>query len=74
MSSNKYSIQSKNNIKFGKLQRKSIYILIGISEGKFKLRYANNKKSFIHKKYQKETELLYQMNSGKLKNLTENQK
>ena len=32
-------------------------IYIGISEGKFKLRYANHKKSFVHQKYQKETEL-----------------
>ena len=42
MSSNEYSIQSKNNIKFGKLQRK---VYIGISEENFKLRYANQNKT-----------------------------
>ena len=30
---------------------------IGLTEGSFKERYSNHKKSFTHKKYQKETEL-----------------
>ena len=32
-------------------------IYLGISEGKFKTRYANHKKSFCHDKYRTETEL-----------------
>ena len=41
-------------------------VYIGISEGKIKLRYANHK-SFMHQKYQKETELSNEF--WKIKNL-----
>ena len=40
---------------------------IGISEVKFKLRYANHKKLFVHRKCQKETELSNEFGKIKIK-------